>query len=695
MDGRLALGIRRDGSNRRGARLLGRFVVTGILMGACGGDDAPPPTSNCTRICATAAPCARTGVAGADGAHESAVLSLRSQLHRMERWDAVTGEVFTDTDEVISGPAGSSPIGGRACRPIQRLPAQFSENELRLATAVPMNLRISASGRSFIEWSWDAVEAAHGYTVQFSDDEVFTDTDEVISRTGGQLSYRREGLPLNTSGYLRVQSFVRVGDSEVTSQWSEYVEGMAIPPPAVPMNLRISASGRSFIEWSWDAVEAAHGYTVQFSDDEVFTDTDEVISRTGGQLSYRREGLPPNTSAYLRVQSVVRAGEVAVTSDWSGHVTGVAAPPLPGLLVTPEELLLSEGETATLRIRLAASPTSPVTVAISAQVHAYVFHEHFGKEPPLSVVRGSRLTFDEATWNAEQEVTIVAGEDFDTSDEEVSIYVDTTSDDPNYEMLARHVIPAAVSDNDPHRLNILREGSFWYNPPEGITWYYAVSLSGRPKAVVRLEITSSDPGAVVVTEGSALSFTPEDFHVPQPFHLRSVEGRAFDQAVIRLAATGGGYDGLNDRFWITAVPAEVAELEVLSVDHLSLTEGETATFTVRPALAPDPETEIAITSFYPDRLSIVGGEMWYQGSSRFDGRRPIHSKSLSFTVDDWETAQDVEIEAHHDDDSDDQQLVLFFRTSGVLGPNHTTWLRPGGGARGMLITIYDDDHPER
>ena len=622
MDGRLALGIRRDGSNRRGARLLGRFVVTGILMGACGGDDAPPPTV----------------------------------------------------------PAPPPPPAPEPASPVP---------------TAPTNLRFSASGPNFIEWSWDAVTGVDGYRAQFSENEAFTEADDTILRTAEQLSYRREGLPLNTSGYLRVQSFVRVGDSEVTSQWSEYVEGMAIPPPAVPMNLRISASGRSFIEWSWDAVEAAHGYTVQFSDDEVFTDTDEVISRTGGQLSYRREGLPPNTSAYLRVQSVVRAGEVAVTSDWSGHVTGVAAPPLPGLLVTPEELLLSEGETATLRIRLAASPTSPVTVAISAQVHAYVFHEYFGKEPPLSVVRGSRLTFDEATWNAEQEVTIVAGEDFDTSDEEVSIYVDTTSDDPDYEMLARHVIPAAVADDDPHRLNIVREGSFWYNPPEGITWYYAVSLSGRPEAVVRLEITSSDPGAVVVTEGSVLFFTPDDFRIPQPFHLRSVEGRTFDETVIRLTATGGGYDGLNDRFWITDVPAEVAELEILSVDHLSLTEGETATFTVRPALAPDPETEIAITSFYPDRLSIVGGEMWYQGSSRFDGRRPIHSKSLSFTVDDWETAQDVEIEAHHDDDSDDQQLVLFFRTSGVPGPNQTARLRPGGGARGMLITIYDDDHPER
>ena len=180
-----------------------------------------------------------------------------------------------------------------------------------------------------------------------------------------------------------------------------------------------------------------------------------------------------------------------------------------------------------------------MTVAISAQVHAYVFHEYFGKEPPLSVVRGSRLTFDEATWNAEQEVTIVAGEDFDTSDEEVSIYVDTTSDDPDYEMLARHVIPAAVADDDPHRLNIVREGSFWYNPPEGITWYYAVSLSGRPEAVVRLEITSSDPGAVVVTGGSVLFFTLDDFRIPQPFHLRSVEGRTFDETVIRPDRHGG------------------------------------------------------------------------------------------------------------------------------------------------------------
>ena len=58
------------------------------------------------------------------------------------------------------------------------------------------------------------------------------------------------------------------------------------PPPApepmpsrVPANLRVSESDEDFIEWTWDRVEGASGYRVQFSLDDDFTDADEIIAR--------------------------------------------------------------------------------------------------------------------------------------------------------------------------------------------------------------------------------------------------------------------------------------------------------------------------------------------------------------------------------------------------------------------------------
>ena len=91
-------------------------------------------------------------------------------------------------------------------------------------------------------------------------------------------------------------------------------------PPGVPGNLRISATGTDFIEWTWDPVASADGYEVQFRLDDAFTEADEVIAIPAGQTSYRAGALPSGTNRYLRVRSFTGAGENRLPSGWS---TGV------------------------------------------------------------------------------------------------------------------------------------------------------------------------------------------------------------------------------------------------------------------------------------------------------------------------------------------------------------------------------------
>ena len=198
------------------------------------------------------------------------------------------------------------------------------------------------------------VQGADGYDVQFSSNEAFTSEDEIIARTGEELSYRREGLAAGTSAYLRVRSASGSGDDRITSDWSTHVTGMTaapeppIPPPPVPTELRVSDRGEDFIEWSWDPVDGVSGYDVQFSTNETFSDESEIIARTVVQVSYRRDGLEEETDAYLRVRSAAGTGEDRVTSDWSTHVSGMtlaAAPPPPEAPATPTGLRVS-AETA-------------------------------------------------------------------------------------------------------------------------------------------------------------------------------------------------------------------------------------------------------------------------------------------------------------------------------------------------------------
>ena len=194
--------------------------------------------------------------------------------------------------------------------------------------AVPTGLRISGSGEDFVEWTWNAVEGADGYDVQFSLDEAFASEDEIIARTAQELSYRRDGLAAGLESLLRVRSAAGTGQDRITSAWSAPVAGSttASDRPAVPGGLRISAIGPDFIEWSWTPVAEASGYDIHFSTNEQFTDG-EIIARSAAQTLYRREGLAAWTSAYLRVRSAAGTGQDRITSLWSAPVTGSTASP--------------------------------------------------------------------------------------------------------------------------------------------------------------------------------------------------------------------------------------------------------------------------------------------------------------------------------------------------------------------------------
>ena len=118
-------------------------------------------------------------------------------------------------------------------------------------------------------------------------------------------------------------------------------------PPETPAGLRVSATGPDFIEWSWNPVSEVSGYQAQYRLDDVFTEDDDLIDRTADETSYRRENVPAETTAYLRVRSSSGMGEDSIHGAWSTHVHGMtaAAEPTPpastqtwrGLTVAPEE----------------------------------------------------------------------------------------------------------------------------------------------------------------------------------------------------------------------------------------------------------------------------------------------------------------------------------------------------------------------
>ena len=209
--------------------------------------------------------------------------------------------------------------------------------------AVPVGLRISATGLDFVEWSWTPVADVGGYDAQFSANEAFTDEDEIIPRTAEEISYRREGLDPETSAYLRVRSASGIGEDRITSDWSTHVTGMTLAPepppqpPATPTGLEVSATTETSITWTWNPVDGAVGYVVQANMDEMFDATDTVLFNGLSfttETSYTATDLEPETAVYVRVAAGIGTPTDPLLSAFTIHVTGMtmaAAPEAPAV----------------------------------------------------------------------------------------------------------------------------------------------------------------------------------------------------------------------------------------------------------------------------------------------------------------------------------------------------------------------------
>ena len=179
----------------------------------------------------------------------------------------------------------------------------------------PANLRVSAVGEDFVEWTWNAVPGATGYVVQVSRDETFDDSDPIHVTV--ETTFTVTGLPPETSVYVRVAAASGTAEAPLFGAWTAQVAGMtAAPrPPASPTGLVVSATTENSIIWTWNAVAGATGYEVQFSRDAELTEADEVIDVSGRRCIGGR-GSPRN--ARLSAGAVVPGdGDDRLRSGWT------------------------------------------------------------------------------------------------------------------------------------------------------------------------------------------------------------------------------------------------------------------------------------------------------------------------------------------------------------------------------------------
>ncbi|MBE6410436.1 MAG: hypothetical protein E7034_07565 [Akkermansiaceae bacterium] len=177
------------------------------------------------------------------------------------------------------------------------------------------------TGESGVAVSWNVVEDAASYTLEYATKPDFSDAQSVTGITG--TSYALTALPGTGTLYVRVASADAEGN---VSAWSAVAESaLDITAPGAVQGLEVMAHGTS-ARLSWDAVSDASGiagYRIEYAVDGDFTKAQSMqVNSTEATFFTLLAG-----AAYQwRVAAVDGAGNVGAWTEGTAFRTGAAEP---------------------------------------------------------------------------------------------------------------------------------------------------------------------------------------------------------------------------------------------------------------------------------------------------------------------------------------------------------------------------------
>ncbi|RKH57205.1 PQQ-dependent sugar dehydrogenase [Corallococcus aberystwythensis] len=196
---------------------------------------------------------------------------------------------------------------------------------------------------------------------------------------------------------------------------------------------------------------------------------------------------------------------------------------------------------------------------------------------------------------------------------------------------------------------------------EGGRAVFTVRLAQAPTAPVTVRVTRALGGSedLSVMGGGTLTFSPQDWSVPQAVMLEAVEDA---DAVADTATFSVTSEGLTDEAVVATTIDNNSPRLVLSTARLSVPEGGTATFDVSLSLRPTSNVTVTVALTQGDAdLTVASGA------------------TLAFTTSNWNTPKTVTLQAAQDADNVDGMATI-------------TVAMPGLDAR-TLEAVEADDEP--
>ena len=328
---------------------------------------------------------------------------------------------------------------------------------------------------------------------------------------------------------------------------------------------------------------------------------------------------------------------VAVTDDDVAAIVVEAA----------ENFGVAEGSTATYTVKLATEPGGDVVIRLTAGAGVSVDTD--------SGMTGNqdRLTFTTTDWSTAQSVTVSAAEDDDGDAGSATIthaVVDAESDE-DYDPAPDVDLAVAVSDDDIPAIVVTAAENF--TVVEGATAIYMVELATQPGSDVVVQLSVAGAGVTVDTDDqmigdqTQLTFTTTDWSTAQSVTVGAAhddDGDAGSATITHAVVDGESdddYDPVPDvALRVAVTDDDAAAIVVTAVENFGVTEGSTASYSVR--LATKPGSDVVI------QLTVAGAGVTVDTDSGTAGDQ----SKLTFTSTDWNTAQSVTVSAAEDDDGD-------------------------------------------
>ena len=405
------------------------------------------------------------------------------------------------------------------------------------------------------------------------------------------------------------------------------------------------------------------GTTLPLSFDGTNWNTAQTVGVTAGQDGDALNDIAYIDHAVTGIPGLTAGGRLTLTvNDDETQGLTLAATTLTGSGVT------EGGSAVTYTARLASAPTGPVRVQITGGAGAV------SVDTAAAAGLQNTLLFNATNYSTPQTVTVTPLEDDDGESESVTLnHVIFGAD---YQDLDDVALAFTATDNDT-RGATLSTGGVSYVVQENDSRQYTLVLDTEPVGGPVSVAVASSATAVATAAPSMLTFTAQNWNVPQPITISGVDDANTLDNVATVTHTASGADYGSVTISDQGVRVSDDDLAGLKVSPAALTvsEGGTGTYTVRLNAAPTATVTVTVAAASA------------KATADTDTGTPGDQTMLSFDATNWNTAQTVTVTGAADDDGADESVAISHSVTGTGNyASLSAFQRPG-----VAVQVRDDE----